>query len=59
MLKLSVFCSDLVNLGPFYIKYEVKLSFISLEWKNIYFGGPYFIEIGLEPNYGVVIVHDI
>ena len=24
-----------------------------------YFWGPYFIEIGLEPNYGAVIVHDI
>ena len=24
-----------------------------------YFWGPYFIEIGLEPNYGSVIVHDI
>ena len=33
--------------------------FISLEWKNIYFGGPYFIEIGVELNYGAVIVHDI
>ena len=27
--------------------------------KKIYFWGPYFIEIGLEPNYGAVIVHDI
>ena len=54
MLKLSDFCSGLVNLGPFYTKYEVNFVLY-----NIYFWGPYFIEIGLEPNYGAVIVHDI
>ena len=27
--------------------------------EKIYFWGPYFTEIGIEPNYGAVIVHDI
>ena len=59
MLKLSDFCPGLVNLGPFYAKICSDLGFISIEWKKIYFGGPYFIEIGIEPNYVAVIVHDI
>ena len=59
MLKLSDFCSGLVNLVSFYTKYEVNKALYSWNGKKIYIWGPYFIEIGLEPNYGAAIIHDI